>query len=219
MASVKGNPSPSSSLTASTTEYPLKFVILGAPGVGKTQLSRVFVGDAFQHEYTPNAAIEFRTRLLPFRTASVIRAQLWDGPGQSHPEDDWESRSRSNTGGSLSSGGGGGRSKSRKALLPLLLRGAVGGLVVYDITDRESFNAVHRAVMDFKNNCHAEASLVLVGNKADLEAHRAVQVVEAQRCAARHGLDFVEASALARRGVELAVRRAVFSVGACCPRR
>ncbi|KAF7320531.1 Ras-related protein [Mycena chlorophos] len=87
-------------------------------------------------------------------------------------------------------------------------RGAVGALIVYDISKHPSFDAVPRWVQEIRDNVKtADAQnivLMMVGNKSDLAAagQRAVSTEEATALAAEHGMSFMETSALDASGVE-----------------
>ena len=80
-------------------------------------------------------------------------------------------------------------------------RSAVGALLVYDITNRESFQHIKTTWMkQIKENAHENLLLILVGNKSDLvldePVKRKVSRMEGIRFAEKHGMDFVETSAL-----------------------
>lgn len=83
-------------------------------------------------------------------------------------------------------------------------RGAVGALVVYDITNRQSFINAETWLNELKNSVvnRGEVKLVLVGNKSDLDHIRAVGTEEGREWAQRMGMGFWETSALDGSGVE-----------------
>ncbi|GAA31310.2 Ras-related protein Rab-3B, partial [Clonorchis sinensis] len=74
-------------------------------------------------------------------------------------------------------------------------RGAMGFILMYDITNEESFNAVQDWVTQIKTYSWDNAQVVLVGNKCDLAEERAVSVDWGRRLAQQLGLEFFEASA------------------------
>ena len=91
-------------------------------------------------------------------------------------------------------------------------RGAAGGLLVYDIASKETFERTANWVRDARTLASLDISTVLVGNKLDLRHDRAVGVVEASAFAQEHGLLFLEASALTGEGVEEAFLRCARAV-------
>jgi small GTP-binding protein len=76
-------------------------------------------------------------------------------------------------------------------------RGAQGILLVYDITDRESFNNVETWMSEIQRNADKNVNKVLVGNKCDMEGDRAVTFEEGKALADRYGIPFFETSAKA----------------------
>ncbi len=90
-------------------------------------------------------------------------------------------------------------------------RGAASALLVYDITLRESFLNLGTWLADIRALASPQIAIVLVGNKTD-NADREVSVDEAGKWAQRHGLDFVETSALSGQGVDDVFYRAAGKV-------
>ncbi|KAK9768756.1 Ras- protein Rab-4B, variant 2 [Basidiobolus ranarum] len=81
-------------------------------------------------------------------------------------------------------------------------RGAAGALLVYDITNKESYKTLIKWLSDVRNLAGPDIVIVLVGNKLDLEDNRQVRYLEASRFAQENELMFLEASALSGEGVE-----------------
>ncbi|GFR92040.1 Ras-related protein Rab-40B-like [Elysia marginata] len=81
-------------------------------------------------------------------------------------------------------------------------RGAAGALLVYDITSRETYNALTNWLTDARTLASPNIVIVLVGNKKDLEAEREVTFMEASRFAQENELMFLETSALTGENVE-----------------
>lgn len=81
-------------------------------------------------------------------------------------------------------------------------RGAAGALLVYDITDRESFTNLQRWLEDARALASPQLVTVLVGNKSDREEDRQVEWAEASRWAADNDLHFLETSSLSGDNVE-----------------
>jgi Ras-related protein Rab-2A len=86
-------------------------------------------------------------------------------------------------------------------------RGAAGALLVYDITRRETFTSLQYWLEDAHKYSNENISIMLVGNKSDLDGRRAVSTEEGQAFADEHGLIFVETSAKTAQNVEEAFVR------------
>ena len=80
----------------------------------------------------------------------------------------------------------------------------MAALLVYDITNKESFNSLSRWISEARNHGNKDITLALVGNKSDLEEYRAVSVEEAQAFADQHNLIYVETSAKTGNNVDAA---------------
>jgi Ras-related protein Rab-2A len=83
-------------------------------------------------------------------------------------------------------------------------RDAAGALLVYDITRRESFNHLTRWLEEARQNGNPSMTIMLIGNKSDLEQRRAVSTKEGELFAQEHGLVFMETSAKTASNVEQA---------------
>jgi Ras-related protein Rab-11A len=83
-------------------------------------------------------------------------------------------------------------------------RGAVGALLVYDISKHVTYENVVRWLKELRDHADSNIVIMLVGNKSDLRHLRAVPTDEAKAFAAENGLSFIETSALDASNVELA---------------
>merc|ERR1712050_400796 len=81
-------------------------------------------------------------------------------------------------------------------------RGAAGALIVYDTTNRESYNHLINWLADARTLARADISIIAIGNKCDLKDKRTVTLLEASRCAQENDILFLETSALTGEGVE-----------------
>uniref|UniRef100_A0A8D0EVQ5 RAB25, member RAS oncogene family n=1 Tax=Strix occidentalis caurina TaxID=311401 RepID=A0A8D0EVQ5_STROC len=150
-------------------------VLIGESGVGKTNLLSRFTRNEFNHDSRTTIGVEFSTRTILVGDA-VVKAQIWDTAGL----------------------------ERYRAITSAYYRGAVGALVVFDITKHQTYDVVDRWLKELYD--HAEASIVvmLVGNKTDLAQAREVPMEEAKMFADNNGLLFVETSALDSTNVEQA---------------
>lgn len=91
-----------------------------------------------------------------------------------------------------------------RAITSAYYRGAVGALLVYDISKRASFDSVERWLKELRDHAISNIVIILVGNKSDMRHLRAVSTEEAKTFAEQNGLSFIETSALDSTNVETA---------------
>ncbi|XP_022774995.1 ras-related protein Rab11A-like isoform X2 [Durio zibethinus] len=83
-------------------------------------------------------------------------------------------------------------------------RGAVGAMLVYDITKRQTFDHIPRWLEELRGHADKNIVIILIGNKSDLENQREVPTEDAKEFAQKEGLFFLETSALEATNVETA---------------
>ena len=154
-----------------------KIIIIGDSGVGKTSLLSKYIKGVFPSSPLPTIAIEFATKIIQIKEGGFIKAQIWDTAGQ----------------------------EKYKSITSHHYRKAVGGLIVYDITKRTSFDNVLQWLSDLKNNADKGCICALVGNKIDLveKNHRIREVSEdeGKLLAKKYEMLFYETSALNNQSV------------------
>uniref|UniRef100_A0A0E0IRI4 Ras-related protein Rab11D n=1 Tax=Oryza nivara TaxID=4536 RepID=A0A0E0IRI4_ORYNI len=89
-----------------------------------------------------------------------------------------------------------------RAVTSAYYRGALGALLVYDITKRQSFDHIPRWLEELRGHADKNIVIMLVGNKSDLEDERAVSTEDAKEFAEKENLFFLETSALQATNVE-----------------
>jgi len=99
------------------------------------------------------------------------------------------------------------------------LRGAVGALLVYDISKHSTFENVERWLKELRDHAEANIVVMLVGNKSDLRHLRAVETDEAMAFSEQHNLAFIETSALDASGVDTAFQRILTEIYRLMSRR
>ncbi|XP_010917311.1 ras-related protein Rab11D [Elaeis guineensis] len=156
-------------------DYVFKVVLIGDSAVGKSQILARFARDEFSLDSKATIGVEFQTRTLVIQHKSV-KAQIWDTAGQ----------------------------ERYRAVTSAYYRGAVGALLVYDITKRQSFDHIPRWLEELRSHADKNIVIMLVGNKSDLEDQRAVSTEDASEFAQKENLFFLETSALEARNVETA---------------
>ena len=153
-------------------------VIIGDSGVGKSNLLSRFTRNEFHLDSKSTIGVEFATRSIQ-HDGKIIKAQIWDTAGQ----------------------------ERYRAITSAYYRGAVGALLVYDISKHSTFENVERWLKELRDHADANIVIMLVGNKSDLRHLRAVTTEEAMQFAEKHNLAFIETSALDSTGVETAFQR------------
>jgi len=148
-------------------------VLIGDSGVGKSNLLLRFTRDTVDLQSKTTIGVEFATRSIQV-DGKTVKAQIWDTAGQ----------------------------ERYRAITSAYYRGAVGALLVYDITNRKTFESVERWLKELREHADTKIVVMLVGNKCDLVDSRQVDVEEGTACAAKFGLSFLETSALNATNVE-----------------
>lgn len=159
-------------------DYLFKVVLIGDSGVGKSNLLSRFTRNEFSLESRSTIGVEFATRSIQV-DGKTIKAQIWDTAGQ----------------------------ERYRAITSAYYRGAVGALLVYDITKLTSFENVERWLKELRDHADANIVIMLVGNKSDLRHLRAIPTEDAKAFCEREGLSFIETSALEGANVDAAFQR------------
>ena len=148
-----------------------KIVIIGDSGVGKTSLISKYVKGIFPPSPLPTIAIEFATKIIQIKEGGYIKAQIWDTAGQ----------------------------ERYKSITSHHYKKAIGGLIVYDITRRTTYDHVYQWLCDLKDNAEKGVISTLIGNKKDLlernNRKREVTYNEALDLAKKYNMLFYETSA------------------------
>ncbi|GAB2267195.1 Ras- protein RABA5e [Dionaea muscipula] len=148
-------------------EYLFKIVIIGDSAVGKSNLLSRYARNEFNLHSKATIGVEFQTQSMEI-DGKDVKAQIWDTAGQ----------------------------ERFRAVTSAYYRGAVGALLVYDISRRTTFDSVSRWLDELNSHCDTTVARMLVGNKCDLGNIRAVSVEEGRNLAVEQGMFFMETSAL-----------------------
>lgn len=132
-----------------------RLVFIGDQSVGKTSIISRFQFDTFDEHYQTTIGIDFVSKTVPVDDGTV-RLQLWDTAGQ----------------------------ERFRSLIPSYIRDSHVAVVVFDITNRESFESTSKWIADVRAQRGNDVVIVLVGNKTDLAAQRAVTTAELEARAA-----------------------------------
>eukprot|EP01087_Luapelamoeba_hula_P017668 TRINITY_DN5591_c0_g1_i1.p1 TRINITY_DN5591_c0_g1~~TRINITY_DN5591_c0_g1_i1.p1 ORF type:complete len:251 (-),score=33.66 TRINITY_DN5591_c0_g1_i1:76-747(-) len=166
-----------------TPNFLLKVVIIGESGVGKSNIMSRFTNDVFSTDSKTTIGVAFATKNLIIEhsdkgsasSKKTVKLQVWDTAGQ----------------------------ERYRALSSAYYRGALGALVVYDITNRQTLDSVPKWLEEIDRYCTQDIVVILVGNKCDLP-QRAISVDEGKALAAKENMFFIETSAKDATNVEQA---------------
>uniref|UniRef100_A0A452XJJ5 Uncharacterized protein n=1 Tax=Aegilops tauschii subsp. strangulata TaxID=200361 RepID=A0A452XJJ5_AEGTS len=161
----------------STSEYDylFKLLLIGDSSVGKSCLLLRFADDAYVDTYISTIGVDFKIRTVELDGKSV-KLQIWDTAGQ----------------------------ERFRTITSSYYRGAHGIIIVYDVTDRESFNNVKQWLSEIDRYASDSVCKLLVGNKCDLVDSKVVDTEEAKAFAESLGMNFLETSAKEAINVETA---------------
>ncbi|CEG73879.1 Putative Ras-like protein Rab-11A [Rhizopus microsporus] len=168
-------------------DYLFKVVLIGDSGVGKTNLLSRFTRNEFNLESKSTIGVEFATRSIQVDN-KVIKAQIWDTGIK-------KEKKRKGNDVRITSFLLAGQERYR-AITSAYYRGAVGALLVYDISKHSTYESVDRWLKELRDHADSNIVIMLVGNKSDLRHLRAVPTEEAKQFASDNGLSFIETSAL-----------------------
>nr|XP_057940850.1 protein ENTREP3 isoform X2 [Doryrhamphus excisus] len=154
-------------------DFLFKLLLIGDSGVGKTCLIIRFAEDNFNSTYISTIGIDFKVKTIDV-DGKKVKLQVWDTAGQ----------------------------ERFKTITTAYYRGAMGIILVYDITDDKSFENIQNWMKSIKENASAGVSRMLLGNKCDIEAKRKVTKETGEKLAKDHGIRFFETSAKSSINVE-----------------
>mmetsp|Transcript_21977 Transcript_21977/g.24332 ORF Transcript_21977/g.24332 Transcript_21977/m.24332 type:complete len:210 (+) Transcript_21977:115-744(+) len=170
--------------------YLFKYIIIGDTGVGKSCLLLQFTDKRFQPVHDLTIGVEFGARMVNLQD-KLVKLQIWDTAGQ----------------------------ERYRAITSAYYRGAVGALLVYDISKHATFENVERWLKELRDHAEPNIVVMLVGNKSDLRHLRNVETDEAMAFSEQHNLAFIETSALDSSGVDTAFQRILTEIYRLMSRR
>ena len=148
-------------------EFLFKLILIGDSSVGKSNILLQYLKGQFDPNSKATVGVEFGTKNIEINNKK-IKIQIWDTAGQ----------------------------ERYRSITSAYYRGAKGAFIVYDITRKTTFDNIDRWVADLKANGDDNISIVLIGNKLDLEDKREVQKDEGVKKSEEFKTAFMETSAL-----------------------
>ena len=154
-------------------DHLFKLLLIGDSGVGKSCLLLRFADDTYTESYISTIGVDFKIRTLNL-DGKTIKLQIWDTAGQ----------------------------ERFRTITSSYYRGAHGIIIVYDVTDMESFNNVKTWLSEIEKYASDNVNKLLVGNKSDLVVKKTVDTNTAKEFADSLGIPFLETSAKNSTNVE-----------------
>ncbi len=153
--------------------YIIKLVLLGEANVGKTSLVYRFIENKFRENYKSTLGVNLLKKDMEIDKYGSVSAQIWDLGGQ----------------------------ESFKSLRKLYLEGANGALLVYDMTNKKSYEKLDEWVQSFRE-ARDDAPIILIGNKSDLKNQIKITESESKEYATVNNLGIIITSAKTGQNVE-----------------
>lgn len=150
----------------STYDHIVKVLIIGNTRVGKSSIVLRFADAKFEPSFITTIGVDFRTKVLNIDNES-IKLYVWDTAGQ----------------------------ERFRTITNAYYRNAMGVLLVYDITDIDSFEGCQRWLKNIQTHANEDIVIVLVGNKSDFESQRVISYEQGASLAEKIGCSFFETSA------------------------
>jgi len=159
------NANPSSSKSAAY-DYLIKLLLIGDSGVGKSCLLLRFSDDSFTPSFITTIGIDFKIRTIELE-GKRIKLQIWDTAGQ----------------------------ERFRTITTAYYRGAMGILLVYDVTDEKSFNNIRNWIRNIEQHATESVNKILIGNKCDMVEKKVVDSARGKALADEYAIKFLETSA------------------------
>ena len=147
-------------------DFIFKVLLLGNSDVGKSSLLLRFVDSVWNETFVPTIGVDFKVKTVEIGDKKV-KMQIWDTAGQ----------------------------ERFRNVISTYFRGGNGLLLIYDITNKDSFKNLESWLIEIEKNASENILKLLIGNKSDLEEDREISKEEGQAFANRNGMQFMETSA------------------------
>ncbi|ORZ22243.1 GTP-binding protein ypt1 [Absidia repens] len=156
-------------------DYLLKILLIGDSGVGKSCMLLRFADDTFTDNYISTIGVDFKIRTIELE-GKIVKLQIWDTAGQ----------------------------ERFRTITSSYYRGAHGIIVVYDVTDPDSFNNIKLWLNEIGRYASEGVNKLLIGNKNDLTDQKVIQTEQLKELSDTLGIPFLETSAKESVNVEKA---------------
>ena len=143
-----------------------KVLLIGDSGTGKSCLLIRFADDQFSDNYISTIGVDFKIKTITV-DGKTVKMQVWDTAGQ----------------------------ERFRTITASYYRGSNGIILVYDVTNRDSFDHVSYWMQEVDRLAATDVCRLIVGNKSDLTDKRVVTTQEGEALAQQYGISFLETSA------------------------
>jgi Ras-related protein Rab-8A len=160
--------------TKSTTyDFLIKLLLIGDSGVGKSCLLLRFADNSYTPSFITTIGIDFKIRTIEL-DGKKIKLQIWDTAGQ----------------------------ERFRTITTAYYRGAMGILLVYDVTDQKSFDNIRVWIRNIQDHASEGVNKILIGNKCDMDDKRVVPKERGEELAREYAIKFLETSAKTNHNVD-----------------
>jgi len=150
-----------------------KLLLIGDSGVGKTCVLFRYADDTFNTTFISTIGIDFKIKTIELE-GKRIKLQIWDTAGQ----------------------------ERFHTITTSYYRGAMGIILVYDITSQKSFDNITKWLQNIEMHASSDVERLLIGNKSDWEARRVVPRERGEQLAQSQGIPFLETSAKTNHNID-----------------
>lgn len=184
---ISSNHSETSSISSHTSNEKsnnyYKIILLGDSAVGKSNLLLRFTQNTFFTDTKSTIGVEYFSKTVQIQNNKLVKVQIWDTAGQ----------------------------ERYQIITKSYYRYSVGAFLVYDVTNRKSFEHIPKWLKEVEAQCDINCRCILVGNKCDLDKDHQRQVSErdGEAFAESNGMAFIETSALNAMNVEGAFHKLI----------
>jgi small GTP-binding protein len=159
-----------------TISYQFKLILLGDSGVGKSSLLHSYMKEGFQDNIPCTINADFKIKKLKIDPYTIVNITIWDTCGQ----------------------------EKYRAMTNLYFKDSNGIILLYDVIDKNSFYGINSWLNEiYKNINEDEISIILVGNKIDLESEREVKKEEVEKYCKESKLNNFEISIKSNKNINL----------------
>ena len=151
-----------------------RILLIGDSKVGKSSILERYICGNYQENYKPSKGIDYKSKFLDLVDGNKIKFQIWDTSGH----------------------------ERFLSIIKTYFKAANGFILIYDITNEESFFNLSNWIADIKKETIEPVPIILVGNKIDDDKNRKIKKKEGVKFSKNNGLLFYECSAKSGKNVE-----------------
>lgn len=153
-------------MTSKSYDYLIKLLMIGDSGVGKSCLLLRFSDESFTTSFITTIGIDFKIKTIEL-DGKRIKLQIWDTAGQ----------------------------ERFRTITTAYYRGAMGILLVYDVTDEQSFLNIRNWIRNIEQHAAESVNKILIGNKCDMTEDKLIEATRGKNLAEEYNVKFFETSA------------------------